>query len=131
MSGQRCAFPLKDLSGEDLNLVYYYTIFPSLFLSFHPDYVLVHRAQPIAPDETKILCEWYFHPDAIAEPDFDPSGAVEFWDMTNRQDWHLCTISQQGIGSRGYIPGPYSELESQLAAFDREYLRVLGHRSAN
>ena len=125
MSGQRCALPLGEVSGDDLNLVYYYTLFPSLFLSFHPDYVLVHRARPIAPDQTKIYCEWYFHPEAIAQPDFDPSGAVEFWDMTNRQDWHLCTISQQGISSRGYIPGPYSEMESQLAAFDREYLRVL------
>jgi Rieske 2Fe-2S family protein len=126
MSGQRCALPLGGVSGQDLDLVYYYTIFPSLFLSFHPDYVLVHSAQPSAPDQTRVLCEWYFHPDAIARPDFDPSGAVEFWDMTNRQDWHLCTISQQGISSRGYIPGPYSEMESQLAAFDREYLRVLG-----
>ena len=127
MSGERCATPLGQVSGKDLDLVYYYTIFPSLFLSFHPDYVLVHRAQPIAPGQTTITCEWYFHPEAIAQPDFDPSGAVEFWDMTNRQDWHLCTISQQGISSRGYIPGPYSEMESQLAAFDREYLSVLGH----
>ena len=71
-------------------------------------------AQPIAPDRTRIICEWYFHPDAIGDPDFDPRGAIEFWDMTNRQDWHLCTISQQGISSRGYIPGPYSEMESQL-----------------
>ena len=46
--------------------------------------------------------------------------------MTNRQDWHLCTISQQGISSRAYSPGPYSNLESQLAAFDREYLQALG-----
>ena len=129
MSGQRCALPLGQVSGEDLDLVYYYTIFPSLFLSFHPDYVLIHRAQPIAANQTRIICEWYFHPDAIADPGFDASGAIEFWDMTNRQDWHLCTISQQGISSRGYVPGPYSEMESQLAAFDREYLRVLGDKA--
>jgi len=47
--------------------------------------------------------------------------------MTNRQDWQLCTLSQQGISSRGYTPGPYADLESQLAALDREYLRSLGH----
>ena len=58
--------------------------------------------------------------------DFAPN-AVEFWDMTNRQDWHLCTLSQQGISSSGYTPGPYADLESQLAAFDREYLRSLKH----
>jgi len=52
--------------------------------------------------------------------------AVELWDMTNRQDWELCTVSQQGISSRAYRPGPYAALEAQLAAFDQEYLRALG-----
>ncbi|MGB6642287.1 MAG: aromatic ring-hydroxylating dioxygenase subunit alpha [Thermoanaerobaculia bacterium] len=127
MSGRACAAPLGEIAGEDLNLVYYYTLFPNLFLSLHPDYVLIHRAEPLGPARTRIVCEWFFHPQAITEPGFDASGAVEFWDMTNRQDWHLCTLSQQGISSRGYTPGPYADLESQLAAFDREYLRSLGY----
>jgi Rieske 2Fe-2S family protein len=126
MSGARCAAPLDELSGDDLELVYYYTIFPNIFLSLHPDYVLIHRGEPRAVDHTRITCEWYFHPDAIALEGFDPQPAIDFWDMTNREDWHLCTISQQGISSRAYSPGPYSNLESQLAAFDREYLHALG-----
>jgi Rieske 2Fe-2S family protein len=126
MSGARCAAPLGTLEGDDLDLVYYYTIFPNIFLSLHPDYVLIHRGEPRAVDHTRIICEWFFHPDAVALKDFDPQPAIEFWDMTNRQDWHLCTISQQGISSRAYSPGPYSNLESQLAAFDREYLQALG-----
>ncbi len=52
--------------------------------------------------------------------------AVGFWDMTNRQDWYVCELSQQGVSSRAYEPGPYAELESLLAAFDREYLRAMG-----
>ena len=66
-----------------------------------------------------------FHPDAVAKPGFDPSDAVEFWNMTNKQDWHICELSQRGVQSRAYTPGPYSDLESVLAAFDREYLRAL------
>jgi len=46
--------------------------------------------------------------------------------MTNRQDWHVCESSQQGIASRAYQPGPYSPRESIPAAWDREYLRALG-----
>ena len=127
MSGSRCAAPLGGLSGDDQDLVYYYTLFPNLFLSLHPDYVLIHRGDPRGVDRTQITCEWFFHPDAMAGKDFDPAPAIDFWDMTNRQDWHLCTISQQGISSRTYTTGPYADLESQLAAFDREYLRALGH----
>jgi Rieske 2Fe-2S family protein len=130
MSGRACAAPLGEVGGDDLALVHYYTIFPSMFLSLHPDYVLIHRGVPQRVDHTRIYCDWYFHPDAVAKEGFDPSGAIEFWDMTNRQDWELCTISQQGISSRAYVPGPYAELESQLAAFDRQYLQSMGRTTS-
>ena len=41
------------------------------------------------------------------------------------QDWQISELSQQGIASRAYSPGPYAELESMIAAWDRAYLRVL------
>ena len=44
IGGERCAPPFAGLSAEERGRVYYYTVFPSAFLSFHPDYVLVHRA---------------------------------------------------------------------------------------
>ncbi len=126
MTGQTCAPALGDLSGEDLNLVYYYTIFPNMLLSLFPDYVLIHRVERLAPDRTRIVCDWLFHPDATGAPGFDPSGAVEFWNMTNQQDWEVSELSQRGISSRAYQPGPYSGLESMIAAWDREYMRSLG-----
>ena len=63
----------------------------------------------------------------LAERDraFDPSGAIDFWDMTNRQDWRICEQAQLGVASRAYTPGPYSNLESMVAALDREYLSAL------
>lgn len=128
MTGQRCAPPLGDLQGDALNCVQYYTVFPNLLLSLHPDYGLVHRVDRLAPDRTRIVCDWLFHPDAIARPDFDPSGAIEFWNMTNEQDWSVSRLSQQGISSQAYSPGPYAELESMIAAWDREYLAALSTR---
>jgi Rieske 2Fe-2S family protein len=126
MGGTRCAPLLDGLEESDRGHVGYYTVFPSMFLSLHPDYVLVHRARSLAPDRTRITCDWLFHPSAIDAPGFDPSPAVEFWDLTNRQDWELCANAQRGVASRAYRPGPYADLESQLAAFDREYLRAIG-----
>ncbi|MBN8481327.1 MAG: aromatic ring-hydroxylating dioxygenase subunit alpha [Xanthomonadales bacterium] len=125
IGGARCAAPLAGLSAEERGRVYYYTVFPSAFVSFHPDYVLLHRAEALALDHTRVTCEWYFHPDALAMPGFDAQPAIAFWDLTNRQDWMLCENTQRGVGSSAWEPGPYSELESQLAAFDREYLRVM------
>jgi Rieske 2Fe-2S family protein len=123
--GARCALPFPELSAEQSGRVYYYTVFPSAFLSLAPDYVLVHRVQPLALGRSRIVCDWYFHPQAIAAPGFDPRPAIEFWDLTNRQDWELCANAHQGVSSGAWEPGPYAELESQLAAFDRQYLSAL------
>jgi Rieske 2Fe-2S family protein len=65
------------------------------------------------------MCEWHFQPSEMARKEFDASDAIEFWDMTNRQDWHVCELSQLGISSRAYSPGPYSNREDLLYAFDR------------
>jgi glycine betaine catabolism A len=129
MSGEACARPVGDIQGEDQQRVFYYSIFPNMLLSIHPDYVMVHRLSPQSPERTVIDCDWLFHPDAaeVTSPSYNPADAIEFWDTTNKQDWHVCELSQQGISSRAYQPGPYSPRESIPAAWDREYLRVIGN----
>jgi Rieske 2Fe-2S family protein len=122
-SGKACALPVGDV--DNLQHVFYYSIFPNMLLSLHPEYVMVHQLWPQSPERTLILCDWFFHPDAFSRSDFKPEDAIEFWDMTNKQDWHVCELSQQGIASRAYEPGPYSPRESIPAAWDREYLRYI------
>ena len=110
---------LPGLSPDDRRRVYYYAIFPNLLLSLHPDYMLTHALWPLAADRTINVCEWHFDPSELARPDFNPSDCVDFWDMTNRQDWYVCELAQAGISSRAYVPGPYSNREDLLYAFDR------------
>ena len=126
MSGNACALPVGDIKAEDHARVFYYSIFPNMLLSMHPEYVMVHQLWPQSPDRTLIQCDWFFHPEAFDRSDFHPDDAIEFWDTTNKQDWHVCELSQQGIASRVYRPGPYSPRESIPAAWDREYLRFVG-----
>jgi Rieske 2Fe-2S family protein len=146
MSGNACALAIADcLHAHDLahahdrgtgkndyehehegkDRVFYYSVFPNMLLSLHPDYVMVHQLEPQSPERTRIFCDWFFNPEAFKRSDFDPEDAVKFWDMVNKQDWHVCELSQQGISSRAYEPGPYSARESIPAAWDREYLRHL------
>ncbi|HZE58568.1 MAG TPA: aromatic ring-hydroxylating dioxygenase subunit alpha [Chthoniobacterales bacterium] len=127
MSGNACAAFVGKI--ENLQQVFYYSIFPNMLLSLHPEYVMVHQLWPQSPERTLIICDWLFHPDAFevrgGQPEFNPEDAIEFWDVTNKQDWHVCELSQQGIASRAYEPGPYSSRESIPAAWDREYLRQM------
>jgi phenylpropionate dioxygenase-like ring-hydroxylating dioxygenase large terminal subunit len=138
MSGNTCALPIRAGNKElataspsgggpdhEHQIVFYYSIFPNMLLSLHPEYVMVHQLWPQSPERTLIVCDWLFHPDAFARGDFNPEDAIEFWDMTNKQDWHMCELSQQGIASRAYEPGPYSSRESIPAAWDEYYLSVM------
>jgi len=127
MSGNACAAFVGKI--ENLQQVFYYSIFPNMLLSLHPEYVMVHQLWPQSPERTLIVCDWLFHPDAAraGQAVYNPDDAIEFWDMTNKQDWHVCELSQQGIASRAYTPGPYSSRESIPAAWDRYYLQQIGH----
>ena len=99
--------------------MYFYAVLPNLLLSLHPDYVMTHALWPRGAGRTEIVCDWLFHPDAMAAADFNLDGVLAFWDLTNRQDWHVCEQMQLGLGSRAYRPGPYSHREDLLPAFDR------------
>jgi phenylpropionate dioxygenase-like ring-hydroxylating dioxygenase large terminal subunit len=117
--GRRHGRPaLLGMTGEDERRIVYYLVWPTLFLSLHPDYLLVHRLTPQGPQRTHIACDWLFDPDTIARPDFDPSDAIAFWDMTNRQDWHVCELQQRGTASRSWVAGRYSNQEPSVHAFD-------------
>ena len=127
MTGRACGLPVSEtLAGDDLRRAYYYALMPNMLLSVHPDYVNYYLVWPIATNRTLVESEWMFHPGNTGNPRFNPEDAIKFWDVTNRQDWDIIERGQLGISSRKYSPGPYSARESIPAAWDREYLRIMG-----
>jgi Rieske 2Fe-2S family protein len=125
MSGATALPSIAGLSDDDHRLVRYYLVYPNLMLGLHPQYVLVHRAWPLAPDRTRVVCEWLFPQETMAAAGFDPADIVEFWDLTNRQDWVLCGRVQLGAASAGYVPGPYHPAELCVHAFDKWYAEAI------
>jgi Rieske 2Fe-2S family protein len=126
LSGRACGrFVNPGLPDADRHRAFYYTLMPNLMLSIHPDYVNYYLLTPVAADRTVVESEWMFHPESARDASFNPSDAIGFWDVTNRQDWDICERSQLGISSRRYEPGPYSPRESIPAAWDREYQRLM------
>jgi Rieske 2Fe-2S family protein len=126
LSGRACGRPVSPgLAEADRHRAFYYTLMPNLMLSIHPDYVNYYVLTPDGVDRTIVESEWMFSPENGHNPDFNPTDAISFWDITNRQDWDIVAWSQKGIGSRRYVPGPYSPRESIPAAWDREYLRLM------
>jgi Rieske 2Fe-2S family protein len=106
----------RPIDGVDPTAVEYLGLFPNLLISAHPDYVMAHRMVPLAPDRTWVECSWYFpRPrDGVA---LDPSYAVEFWDITNREDWKACESVQRGLSSPHFTPGAFSPSEDAVHQF--------------
>jgi Rieske 2Fe-2S family protein len=111
LDGRSLGVAFRGLDAQRRREVHYFQMLPNLFVAPHPDYVVVHRLEPLAEDRTRIECTWLFPPEAWEREGFDPGYAVEFWDLTNRQDWAACEGVQRGASGRGYRQGPLSEAE--------------------
>ncbi len=126
LDGSSLGVPFRRLPAESLRDVYYLQVFPNLLLSLHPDYVMTHVIEPLAPGLSRIECSWLFPFEAKEHAGFDPSYAVEFWDITNREDWAACEAVQRGAGRRGYRQSPFSNQElivhQEMALVARAYL---------
>ena len=109
LTGKSAGAPIP---GADRTTVQYVGLWPNLLISAHPDYVMTHRLMPLAPDRTWVECAWYF-PGA----DIDPAYAVEFWDLTNRQDWAACESVQRGLASPHFRAGPLAPNEDAVHQF--------------
>ncbi|MCZ6855485.1 MAG: aromatic ring-hydroxylating dioxygenase subunit alpha [Gammaproteobacteria bacterium] len=96
--------------------------YPNLMISLSCDHVAAFVIWPVGVDETRIVCDFLFHPDEIAKADFDPADAVDFWDLTNRQDWNICENVQRGMASRAFDGGYYAPMED-LSLDIRDYIR--------
>jgi glycine betaine catabolism A len=97
-------------------------IYPNLFVSLACDHAAVFILEPRSAERTDITCHFLFEPHEIAQSNFDPSDAVEFWDITNRQDWSICESVQRGMRSRVHKHGYYAPMED-FSLDIRRYVR--------
>lgn len=117
---KRAAFPGLDADERERHkgeLAY-----PNLMLSLSMDHAASFTLWPRSAGLTDIACEFLFHPDEMARPDFDPSDAVDFWDLVNKQDWSICASVQRGMGSRAFVSGYYGPMED-LSLDIRNYVQ--------
>ncbi len=115
--GRSAGSAITRLDEQQRRTVMYVAVLPNLLISLHPDYVMTHLLTPLTPDLTRIRCSWGFPADTVAADDFDPSYAVDFWDLTNRQDWAACESVQRGMKAPGYRAGPLAPDEDGVYHF--------------
>jgi Rieske 2Fe-2S family protein len=103
-------------------------IYPNLMLSLACEHAAVFTLWPRGPRQTTVVCDFLFHPDEIAKKEFEPSDAVDFWDLVNRQDWEICKRVQQGLNTRVHEFGYYAPMEDLSLDIRRYVLERLENR---
>jgi hypothetical protein len=114
-----------DLLEADYGMYYGVFQFPNLMVNMHPDSVMAYLVYPNGPARTTVISEFYFRPEAIALPGFDPSPTVDLWDLISRQDWTVCERAQLGVSSRSFR-GVYPQKDRLLFDFNERWRQELG-----
>ena len=111
-SGTTTRAPFPGLTEDEKILHKGELVYPNFLLSLSADHVAAFILRADGPGRTTVVCDFLFHPDEMARPGFDPSDAVDFWDLVNRQDWTICEGVQDGMRARVFTHGYYAPMES-------------------
>ncbi len=137
MDGQLVAPLLGRLTEPDAGVVAG-SVLPNFWLEFSVDYGLLLSLTPASPTLTRIHLDFLVRGDAVEGVDYETDRVTLFWRRTLDQDYRLCEISQAGVSSRYYTPGPYAPgitVRSSLGergpqAFVTWYLRQLERKTS-
>lgn len=98
---------------------------PFVNFSLCNDHGVIIRVNPLAAEQTLIEVTWLVAGHARADVDYEVEPLCWLWQNTVAQDCRLIERTQSGLRSRGYRPGPYGDLESDLRVFKAWYLREM------
>ncbi len=82
-------------------------------------YVPQHAAR------TDVVAKWLVRKGAKPGVDYDPARLRWLWDETTKQDKDIIELNARGVATRGYVPGPYSQLETHVAGFLDRYIDLM------
>ena len=117
LDGRSGGVAMARLDEHEQSTVMYVAVLPNLLISLHPDYVMTHQLVPLTPLTTRITCSWAFPAEVADREGFSPAYAVDFWDLTNRQDWSACESVQRGMAAPSYEAGPLAPDEDGVYHF--------------
>jgi Rieske 2Fe-2S family protein len=128
VSGSEDGQALAPLMGEfqryDGGVTFFDVGLNNHFLAY-ADHGVIYRFVPQTVDCTDMEVIWLVRGDAVAGVDYDVERLTWLWRVTSEADKRIIELNQQGVNSRWYEPGPYSQMEQHAARFVRWILAGL------
>ena len=122
--GQALAPLMGEFQSYDGGVTFFDVGLNNHFLAY-ADHGVIYRFVPQTVDCTHMEVIWLVRGDAAAGVDYDVERLTWLWRVTSEADKRIIELNQQGVNSRWYEPGPYSQMEQHAARFVRWVLAGL------
>ena len=124
LDGKPCGPIFDTLTPADIKVGYgFASLWPSSYVVAHIDYVRSVRIVPLGPERTKLVAEWYFSAETLAQPGFDPADVAAFAKIVMKQDGDAAEMNQRGMRSPAFRAARLMPEEYDIYRF-HEWIRA-------
>jgi glycine betaine catabolism A len=126
LTGKPCGPTFSTLTESELQAGYtFVTMWPSLYVVAHMDYVRAVRVEPLGPERTRLTAEWYFSRETLAQPGFDAVEVAGFAKIVLGQDGDAAEMNQRGLRSPAFTRGRLMPEEYEIHRFHKWVLQQM------
>jgi Rieske 2Fe-2S family protein len=119
--------PLPGLDPAELAAGQTFSVqLPSMFAIAHREYVRCVRVLPRGPEQTELIVDWLFQPEALERSDFDLEHHVALGRLVVEQDARVCERNQRGLHSMRHEAGVLVAQEYGVHEFQNGVRKALG-----
>jgi Rieske 2Fe-2S family protein len=128
MDGKPCGPVFAGLSAAELERGYsFVTMWPSVYVVAHVDYVRAVRIEPLSPEHTRLTAEWYFPQATLDQPGFDAAKVAAFASLVLTQDGAAAEMNQRGLRSPAFVRGRLMPEEYEIHRFHQWIKARMAH----
>jgi Rieske 2Fe-2S family protein len=126
LTGKPCGPKFSTLTETERQAGYtFVTLWPSLYVVAHVDYVRAVRVEAIGPERTRLTAEWYFSRETLAQPGFDAVDVAGFAKIVLGQDGDAAEMNQRGLRSPAFTRGRLMPEEYEIHRFHKWVLQQM------
>ena len=131
MNGKPCGPEFLNLDDAQRQAGHtFVTLWPTMYVVAHVDYLRVVSLRPISPERTELRAEWLFPRETLAAPGFDLDNVTRFVTAVIEQDDAASEINQRGLKSAAFKAGRLMPQEFDVYRFQQWVREQLEHGSA-
>ncbi|MFM7335134.1 MAG: aromatic ring-hydroxylating oxygenase subunit alpha [Tabrizicola sp.] len=120
LDGKPCGPVFPGLTEAERKAGYsFVTLWPSAYVVAHVDYVRSVRIVPTGPETTRLIAEWHFAPETLAQPGFDAAEVAAFAKIVMQQDGAASEMNQRGMRSPAFTAARLMPEEYEIHRFQQ------------